>query len=54
MFSPSFISLQPFASGLIANLTVMIYRSGYPHGAHTQRHTHTHTCMHTHMPDSSE
>lgn len=44
--SPSFISLQPFTSGLIANLKVMIYRSGSPHGAHTQTHTHVHAYTH--------
>lgn len=54
VFSPSFISLQPFESGLISNLKVMIYRSGSPHGAHTETDTHTHTCMHTHTHDSSE
>lgn len=41
--SPSFISLQPLASGLIANLQVMIYRSGPPRGALTHAHTHTHS-----------
>lgn len=47
-FSPSFLSLQRFASGLIANLKVMIYRSGSPHGAHTYRDTHTHVHAYAH------